>query len=162
MCVSLEKRRAPLLLSRFPSSTILPLLFSGLLIKNLGKRVPLLFGDHSGTWNLANPQSGSKPSQPNRGANAWGIAVEAGRDSLVSRARSLQSSALGGSSVAVSGVLSPLIWLRSTATRLISPSITTHEPPSTLQTPKHQNTEVKHPPILELEALNLKALKTLY
>ena len=38
---------------------------------------------------------------------------------------------LGGSWVVISGVISPLIWVISLATLLITPFITTHEPPST-------------------------------
>ena len=37
---------------------------------------------------------------------------------------------LGGSWVVISRVISPLIWVISTVTLLISPLITTHEPPS--------------------------------
>ena len=37
---------------------------------------------------------------------------------------------LGGSWAVISGVLSPLIWVISIATLLITPLITTHEPPS--------------------------------
>ena len=37
---------------------------------------------------------------------------------------------LGGSWVAISGVTSPLIWLISIVTLLITPLIVTHEPPS--------------------------------
>ena len=38
---------------------------------------------------------------------------------------------LGGSWVVISGVTSPLIWVISIVTLLITPLITTHEPPST-------------------------------
>ena len=37
---------------------------------------------------------------------------------------------LGGSWVVISGVISPLIWVISIVTLLITPLITTHEPPS--------------------------------
>ena len=37
---------------------------------------------------------------------------------------------LGGSWVVISGVISPLIWVINTVTLLITPLITTHEPPS--------------------------------
>ena len=37
---------------------------------------------------------------------------------------------VGDSWVVISGVLSPLIWVISIVTRLITPFITTHEPPS--------------------------------
>ena len=37
---------------------------------------------------------------------------------------------LGGSWVVISGVLSRLIWVITIATLLITPLITTHEPPS--------------------------------
>ena len=37
---------------------------------------------------------------------------------------------LGGSWVVISGVISPLIWVVSIATLLITPLTTTHEPPS--------------------------------
>ena len=37
---------------------------------------------------------------------------------------------LGGSGVVISGVISPLIWLISIVTLLITLLITTHEPPS--------------------------------
>ena len=37
---------------------------------------------------------------------------------------------LGGSWVVISGVISPLIWVIITVTLLITPLITTHEPPS--------------------------------
>ena len=37
---------------------------------------------------------------------------------------------LGGSWVVISGIISPLIWVRSIVTLLITPLITTHEPPS--------------------------------
>ena len=37
---------------------------------------------------------------------------------------------LGGSWVVISGVISPLIWAITIVTLLISPLITTHEPPS--------------------------------
>ena len=36
---------------------------------------------------------------------------------------------LGGSWVAISGVISPLIWVLTIATLLIAPLVTTHEPP---------------------------------
>ena len=36
---------------------------------------------------------------------------------------------LGGSWVVLSGVISPLIWVIRTVTLLITPFITTHEPP---------------------------------
>ena len=36
---------------------------------------------------------------------------------------------LGGSWVVTSGVMSPLIWVISVVTRLITPLLTTHEPP---------------------------------
>ena len=39
---------------------------------------------------------------------------------------------LAGSWVVTSGVISPLIWVISTVTLLITPLITTHEPPSRL------------------------------
>ena len=39
---------------------------------------------------------------------------------------------LGGSWVVISGLISPLIWVISIVTLLITPLITTHEPPSTL------------------------------
>ena len=37
---------------------------------------------------------------------------------------------LGGSWVVISGVISPLTWVRSIVTRLTTLLITTHEPPS--------------------------------
>ena len=37
---------------------------------------------------------------------------------------------LGGSWVVISGVISPLIWIITTVTLLVTPLITTHEPPS--------------------------------
>ena len=37
---------------------------------------------------------------------------------------------LGGSWVAISGVISPLIWVLTIVTLLISPLITTQQPPS--------------------------------
>ena len=37
---------------------------------------------------------------------------------------------LGGSWVVISGVISPLIWVINTVTLLMTPLITTHEPPS--------------------------------
>ena len=37
---------------------------------------------------------------------------------------------LGGSWVVISGVISPPIWVINIATLLITPLITTHEPPS--------------------------------
>ena len=37
---------------------------------------------------------------------------------------------LGGSWVVLSGVISPLIWVITTVTRLITLLITTHEPPN--------------------------------
>ena len=37
---------------------------------------------------------------------------------------------LGGSWVAISGVISPLIWVIIIATLIITPLITAHEPPS--------------------------------
>ena len=37
---------------------------------------------------------------------------------------------LGGSWVVITGVISPLIWVRTIVTLLITPLITTHEPPS--------------------------------
>ena len=37
---------------------------------------------------------------------------------------------LGGSWVVISGVISPLIWVITIVTLLITPLITTHEPPS--------------------------------
>ena len=37
---------------------------------------------------------------------------------------------LGGSGVVISGVISPLTWVTSTVTLLITLLITTHEPPS--------------------------------
>ena len=37
---------------------------------------------------------------------------------------------LGGSWVVISGVISPLIWVIARVTLLITPHITTHEPPS--------------------------------
>ena len=37
---------------------------------------------------------------------------------------------LGGSWVVISGVISPLIWVTSIVTLLITPLIPTHEPPS--------------------------------
>ena len=37
---------------------------------------------------------------------------------------------LGGSWVVISGVISPLVWVVNTVTLLITPLITTHEPPS--------------------------------
>ena len=39
---------------------------------------------------------------------------------------------LGGSWAVISGVISLLIWIISEVTLLITPRITTHEPPSTL------------------------------
>ena len=39
-------------------------------------------------------------------------------------------SLLGGSWVVISGVISPLTWVTTIATLLITPLITTHEPPS--------------------------------
>ena len=39
---------------------------------------------------------------------------------------------LGGSWVVISGVISPLIWVINIVTLLITPPITTHEPPSML------------------------------
>ena len=42
----------------------------------------------------------------------------------------LPISILGGSWVGISGVISPLIWVMSIVTLLISLLITTHEPPS--------------------------------
>ena len=39
---------------------------------------------------------------------------------------------LGGSWVVIRGVISPLIWVINTVTLLITPLITTHEPPSTV------------------------------
>ena len=42
------------------------------------------------------------------------------------------SGLLGGSWVVISGVISPLIWVISVVTLLISLLITTHEPPSTM------------------------------
>ena len=41
------------------------------------------------------------------------------------------SNLLGGSCVVISGVISPLTWVISIVTLLITPLITTHEPPST-------------------------------
>ena len=41
---------------------------------------------------------------------------------------------LGGSWVVINGVISPLIWLNITVTLLVTPLITTHEPPSTIRT----------------------------
>ena len=43
---------------------------------------------------------------------------------------------LGGSRVVISGVISLLIWVISIATLLITPLITTHEPPSRVPYPK--------------------------
>ena len=43
------------------------------------------------------------------------------------------SGILGGSWVDISRVISPLIWVISTATLLITPLITTHEPPSRVE-----------------------------
>ena len=43
---------------------------------------------------------------------------------------SLELLVLGGSWVVISGVTSPLIWVITVVTLLISPLITTHEPPS--------------------------------
>ena len=40
---------------------------------------------------------------------------------------------LGGSWVVISGVISPLIWVITIVTLLITPLITTHEPPSNWQ-----------------------------
>ena len=37
---------------------------------------------------------------------------------------------LGGSWVVINGAISPLIWVRIMVTLLITPVITTHEPPS--------------------------------
>ena len=45
-------------------------------------------------------------------------------------AASLLKSSLGGSWVVISGVISPLIWNITRVTRLITPLIATHEPPS--------------------------------
>ena len=39
---------------------------------------------------------------------------------------------LGGSWVVISGTISPLIWVRSIVTLLITLLITTHEPPSSV------------------------------
>ena len=41
---------------------------------------------------------------------------------------------LGGSWVVISAVISPLIWLISIVTLILTPFITTHEPPSTATT----------------------------
>ena len=43
------------------------------------------------------------------------------------------SNLLGGSWVVISGVISPLIWVIIIATPLITPLITTHEPPSRVE-----------------------------
>ena len=40
---------------------------------------------------------------------------------------------LGGSWVVISGVISPLIWVITIVTLLLSPLTTTHEPPSILR-----------------------------
>ena len=40
---------------------------------------------------------------------------------------------LGGSWVAINGLISPLIWVRSIVTLLITLLITTHDPPSKVQ-----------------------------
>ena len=40
---------------------------------------------------------------------------------------------LGGSWVVISGAISPVIWVISKVTLLITPLTTTHEPPSKLQ-----------------------------
>ena len=40
-------------------------------------------------------------------------------------------SLLGGSWVVISGVIRPLIWVITIVTLLITPLVTTHEPPST-------------------------------
>ena len=37
---------------------------------------------------------------------------------------------LGGSRLVISGVISPLVWVFTIVTLLITPLITTHEPPS--------------------------------
>ena len=44
------------------------------------------------------------------------------------------SKLLGGSWVVICGVIRPLIWVISIGTLLITPIITTHEPPSKLRT----------------------------
>ena len=42
----------------------------------------------------------------------------------------VEESVLGGSWVVISGVISPLIWVITIVILLITPLITTHEPPS--------------------------------
>ena len=46
------------------------------------------------------------------------------------RCRTGTETLLGGSWVVISGVMSPLIWVITIVTRLITPLIPTHEPPS--------------------------------
>ena len=43
---------------------------------------------------------------------------------------SLSASLLGGSWVVITGVMSPLIWVITIVSLIITPLITTHEPPS--------------------------------
>ena len=52
------------------------------------------------------------------------------RDESSSLHEGVHSELLGGSWVGISGVISPLIWVMSIVTLLISLLITTHEPPS--------------------------------
>ena len=60
---------------------------------------------------------------------------------------------LGGSWVVISGVISPLIWVITIVTLLLTPLITTHEPLSAIRAALasivHQNGETffHHPPI---------------
>ena len=49
-----------------------------------------------------------------------------GKEGLLHQAKTL----LGGAWVVISGVISPLIWVIIIVTLLITPLLTTHEPPS--------------------------------
>ena len=46
-----------------------------------------------------------------------------------------EDTALGGSWVVISGVVNPLIWVITIVTLLVTPLITTHEPPSSGRLP---------------------------
>ena len=57
------------------------------------------------------------------------LRIEPGSASLKASSKKLRV-LLGGSWVVISRVISPLIWVISTVTLLVTPLITTHEPPS--------------------------------
>ena len=76
----------------------------------------------------------------------WRLSVRNSKVHTLSVYKALQDtgqSLLGGSGVVISRVISPLRWVISKVTRLI----TTHEPPSSLSVPSNKNTAFSVAPL---------------